>query len=147
MDAHCVGPLAFRRDEGQHGGRQQATATLFIVTTSGSSNGENRFVQPRAVPSPPGTSLVPAFTTDGSVAHDYLWWLHERNRAIRVGDWKLVAAGREGPWELYDLAADRAETNNLAAKHPNKVRELAREWQRHFDEFRKLAAEDLSTDR
>ena len=42
--------------------------------------------------------------------HDDLWWQHEGNRAIRVGDWKLVAAGREGPWELYDLATDRTET-------------------------------------
>jgi arylsulfatase A-like enzyme len=32
---------------------------------------------------------------------------HEGNRAIRVGDWKLVAAGAEAAWELFNLAADR----------------------------------------
>jgi arylsulfatase len=32
------------------------------------------------------------------------------------------------PWELYDLAVDRTEINNLAAQHPEKVRTLARAW-------------------
>ena len=40
-----------------------------------------------------------------------LWWLHEGNRAIRVGDWKLVSSARpDGRWELYNLASDRGET-------------------------------------
>ncbi len=42
----------------------------------------------------PGKSLLPAFARDGSVSHDAIWWEHEGNRAIRVGDWKLVAAQR-----------------------------------------------------
>jgi len=29
-----------------------------------------------------------------------------------------------GEWELYDLQADRTETNNLVAAHPEKVKEL-----------------------
>ena len=41
-------------------------------------------------------------------ARDFLWWLHDGHRAIRVEDWKLVAAVK-GPWELYDLKADRDE--------------------------------------
>ena len=56
----------------------------------------------KPVPAPPGKSLVPAFAKDNSVAHDYFWWYHIGNRAIRMGDWKLVAA-RGTPWELYDL--------------------------------------------
>jgi arylsulfatase A-like enzyme len=47
------------------------------------------------------------------------------SKAIRQGHWKLVAA-KNGPWELYDLQADRSETNNLAAQRPNKVNELRR---------------------
>jgi arylsulfatase len=91
---------------------------------------------------PPGKSLVPAFVRDGTVKHDDLWWEHEGNRAIRVGDWKLVAAGRDGPWELYDLATDRTETRDVARQHPEKVRELAQRWQRRHDEFAALARED-----
>src|SRR5262249_43549029 len=94
------------------------------------------------IPTPPGKSLVPVFARDGTVRHDDLWWEHEGNRAVRVGDWKLVAAGRNGPWELDDLATDRTETRNLAAQNPAKVRELARRWQQRRDEFLALARED-----
>jgi arylsulfatase A-like enzyme len=93
------------------------------------------------VPKPPGTSLVAAFQRDGAVQHDALWWLHEGNRAIRVGDWKLVAA-KDAPWELFDLATDRAETRDLSASRPEMVRELSRRWERLRDEFTALARRD-----
>jgi arylsulfatase len=99
----------------------------------------------RPIPAPPGKSLVPAFARDGTVNHDELWWEHEGNRAIRMGDWKLVAAGRESPWELYDLATDRTETRNRAADKPAKVRELAERWQQRRQEFIALARADLKT--
>jgi arylsulfatase len=91
------------------------------------------------VPLPPGKSLVPAFKKDGSVSHEFLWWQHEGNRALRVGDWKIVAAGADSPWELYDLKTDRAEAIDLAAARPEKVQELARIWTYHFEEFCDLA--------
>ena len=50
---------------------------------------------------------MPALARDVTISRESLWWLHEGNRAIRVGDWKLVAA-KGAPWELYDLAADRS---------------------------------------
>jgi arylsulfatase len=68
----------------------------------------------KPIPTPPGRSLLPAFAVDRSVPRDELWWLHEGHRAIRVGDWKLVASGENGPWELYDLGVDRGESHNLA---------------------------------
>ncbi len=91
------------------------------------------------IPTRPGKSLVPAFARDGTVRHDALWWAHEGNRAIRVDDWKLVAARQDGPWELYDLATDRTETLNLAGEHPEKVHELAQHWKRLWDEFAAIA--------
>ena len=42
---------------------------------------------------------------------------YDQVEALRVGDWKIVAA-KDSPWELYNLADDRSETKNLAAKHP-----------------------------
>jgi arylsulfatase len=72
------------------------------------------------------------------IPRDCLWWLHEGNRAVRVGDWKLVAA-KNDPWELYNVASDRAEQTNLASQHPEKVRELEAVWQSHTDEFTALA--------
>jgi len=97
----------------------------------------------KPVPAAPGKSFVPTFRKDGSVSREYLWWLHEGNRAIRVGDWKLVSARRDGAWELYNLKTDRTETNNLAAKHPDRVRRLEKLWKAKTAEFRRLASQDL----
>jgi len=90
-------------------------------------------------PALPGKSLVATFTADVPVQRECLWWLHEGNRAVRTGDWKLVAAKNEA-WELYDLATDRAEQVNLAARLPDKARELEILWQKYTDQFTALAA-------
>ncbi|MHC4178693.1 MAG: sulfatase/phosphatase domain-containing protein, partial [Planctomycetota bacterium] len=91
------------------------------------------------VPPAPGRSLVPAFHRDVTVDRDLLWWLHEGNRAIRVGDWKLVAA-KGDPWELYDLRDDRAESDNLAQERTEKVKELESLWNRQLEAMSRLAA-------
>jgi arylsulfatase len=96
----------------------------------------------QSVPPPPGKNLVPVFAKDGSVPRDFLWWFHDGNRAIRIGDWKLVADHKK-PWELYDLRDDRSETNNLAAAQPERVKQLADAWSRHSDEFLEVATKDL----
>ena len=92
-----------------------------------------------SAPPVPGRSLVPLLAQDGSVARDSIWWLHEGNRALRVGDWKLVSAGKDGAWELYDLAHDRSESKNLAAELPEKVRELSERWEKQTQEHSALA--------
>ena len=74
-------------------------------------------------------------------AHDTLWWCHEGHRAVRTSDWKLVAA-KGTPWELYDLAADRCETQNLAAAEPARVAKLDAAWNRIAEECRTLATVD-----
>jgi arylsulfatase len=94
------------------------------------------------LPTAPGRSLVPAFAQDLTIPRESLWWLHEGHRAVRVGDWKLVAANGE-PWELYDLRTDRAEQRNLAAQMPEKVKELEQAWQRQTDAFTQLARKSL----
>jgi len=97
------------------------------------------------VPPPPGRSLASLFAKDGTVKHDSLWWLHEGNRALRVGDWKIVSAGKDGDWELYDLASDRSEARNLAAAMPEKVRELAESWSRQTEAYFALARATTAT--
>lgn len=91
------------------------------------------------VPAKPGRSLVPAFAEDGAVKRDYLWWYHCDNRALRVGDWKLVSKGKSGPWELYDLRTDRCESVNLADKNPDKVKELSDKWEERTREFLRIS--------
>jgi arylsulfatase len=89
------------------------------------------------IPAAPGRSLQPAFAKDETIPRDSLWWLHEQHRAVRVGDWKLVALAKQD-WELYDLKTDRAEQHNLATKMPDKVKELADIWQKWTDAYTKL---------
>ncbi|MCH2115119.1 MAG: arylsulfatase [Pirellulales bacterium] len=89
------------------------------------------------VPEPPGRSLVDTFSKDQPLVRDALWWLHEGNRAIRAGDWKAVAA-RDEPWELYDLAQDRAETRDLAAMLPARVEQLTKLWDETTRKFQEL---------
>jgi arylsulfatase A-like enzyme len=48
---------------------------------------------------------------------------------VRDGQWKLVAKGPGGAWELYDTAADRTEMNNLAAQQPERLREMVSQWE------------------
>jgi arylsulfatase len=69
-----------------------------------------------------------------------LFFKQAQNRALRVGAWKIVASGAAAPWELYDLDKDRAESHDLAARHPDKVKELAALWAKLDEEFRKQGA-------
>jgi arylsulfatase len=97
----------------------------------------------KRVPHAPGLSLIPLFVKDGAVSHDSLWWLHEGNRALRAKEWKIVATGKDRPWELYDLSSDRSESKNQAKEKPEKVKELAAIWTTQFEEYTALARKDL----
>jgi len=75
-----------------------------------------------------GRSLMPALTGK-AFERGPLFWEHEGNRAVRLGNYKLVAAHNE-PWQLYDLANDRTELKNLAKDKPQKVVELQTEYEK-----------------
>jgi len=84
---------------------------------------------PTEMPKPPGLSLVRTFAHDTDLKREALWWQHEGNRALREGDWKIVAAGTNSPWELYNLVQDRSETINLASRHPERLQAMAARWE------------------
>lgn len=56
--------------------------------------------------------------------HDFLYWEHQQQVAVRQGSWKAIQPTRNGAWELYDLAADVSETKNLARENPGKLDDL-----------------------
>ena len=89
------------------------------------------------IPRAPGHSLIPAFKEDVVIERNGLWWLHDGHKAIRVGNYKLVAA-KGDPWELYDLETDRAEAHNLAEKQPRRVRKLKALWNRMTEEMEQM---------
>lgn len=75
-----------------------------------------------------GKSLVPVFAGK-PLQRDAIFWEHEGNAAVREGDWKLVRKGGDGLWELYNMKTDRTELQNLAAKHPERVKEMQAKWE------------------
>jgi arylsulfatase A-like enzyme len=85
--------------------------------------------RPAEAPPLAGKSLLPALRKDNSVTRDFLYFNHNNNRALHAGDWKIVAKGESGPWELYDMRTDRCERNDLASIDTARTRMLAALWQ------------------
>ena len=74
-----------------------------------------------------GTSLAPAFAGKDVGRTNPIYWEHEKNRAVRMGKWKLVSK-RGKPWELYDLEADRSELNDLSTAESERAEKMAEAW-------------------
>jgi arylsulfatase A len=75
---------------------------------------------------PSGQSLASFLKGGPAPQREYFYWeLHEGSfiQAIRFGNWKAVKNGPNAKIELYDLATDSAEKNNLADQHPDKVKQ------------------------
>ncbi len=73
------------------------------------------------------TGKVDSVRTD----QDYLAWEVFGNRAVRQGEWKLrwqIKPYGKSAWELFNVAKDPAERNDLAAQHPDKVKALVALW-------------------
>ncbi len=79
-----------------------------------------------------GVDLVPVLKGESKERGKPLFWHypHYGNQggapqgAIRDGDWKLIEWYEDGSLELYDLAHDIGEKNNLAAQQPDKAKAL-----------------------
>ena len=71
-----------------------------------------------------GQSFVAALDDSQWRRDNPLYWEHEGNRAIRIGDWKLVSQ-HPGGWELYNMLEDRTELNDLSAGESRRVAEMS----------------------
>ncbi len=78
-----------------------------------------------------GISFLPLLKGEQPETHDSFYWeFHENggSQAVRLGRWKgvrlQVFENPDRPIELYDLDTDLAETNNVAAQHPEIVKKI-----------------------
>ena len=91
------------------------------------------------IPSDPildGVNLLP-FLKDASRAEprQALYWRFGPQKAVRRGNWKLVdwfdfKTRQSSGWQLYNLADDIGEKQDLAKSRPETVAELANLWNR-----------------
>jgi arylsulfatase A-like enzyme len=75
-----------------------------------------------------GVSLLPALAGKPLNREQPIYFAHEGNRGLRSGKWKIVMKYK-GPWELYDIEADRTEQNNLVDEHPELAKKLIADWE------------------
>jgi arylsulfatase A len=84
-------------------------------------------------PSNDGISMLPVLLgrDNEQKKHEFLYFEYPEKDgqvAIRIGDWKGVKIGlKSNPdiaWELYNLASDVSESNNVAAQHPEILTRL-----------------------
>ncbi len=79
---------------------------------------------------PSGRSLLPDLRGEATPERG-LPTAHEGARGYRQGRWKIVWGKRQSEpvaWQLFDLAADPSEQHDLAAAHPEKLKELSDAW-------------------
>lgn len=106
----------------------QAVSSLDIYTTAAQLAGAD-------VRHPiDGVDLMPYLTGENKASpHDELFWRQGKRTALRYKDWKLVSMQRhlqKPVWELYDLAHDISEENDLANQNPEKLQELIARWEK-----------------
>ncbi|MBG87044.1 MAG: arylsulfatase [Verrucomicrobiales bacterium] len=87
------------------------------------------------IPALDGISMRPAFSANPLGRKEPIFVEHENNAFIRDGDWKLVGKGvsaqtgvDRSKWELYNIRTDRTETRDLRAKHPERAKRMADQW-------------------
>lgn len=88
-----------------------------------------------------GVDLLPYLKGEiKSRPHDVLFWKKDVRGTVRVGDWKLMRFP-DRPAQLYNIAEDEQELNDLAAQYPELVKDMFKtlfEWESSLERPRWL---------
>ena len=132
------GPLRGRKRSLYDGGLRTAMIVRWPGTIDAGTVSDDVWYFPDVLPTlaavagalPPddidGISVLPSLLSRPQPElHDrpLYWEDHERGfrQAGRRGDWKAVRNGHDEPIELYNLAVDIGEQENLAGQHPEQI--------------------------
>jgi len=68
--------------------------------------------------------LGPQATGRPQPQHEFLYWEHRAQTAVRMRNYKAIRPKANAPWELYDLDTDISETTNIADRHPDILAQM-----------------------
>ena len=76
-----------------------------------------------------GISIVPTLLGEDVAGrkqkeHKFLYWEHQQQVAVRMGNYKAVKPGKNKMFELYDLSRDIGEQNNIADEYPDVLAKM-----------------------
>src|SRR5690606_27557564 len=86
---------------------------------------------------PRGASMLPLLRGEADTVHEPDYWVGWElygHRAVRRGDFKIVWDPREGEdaaWNLFNIAEDPGEQNDLAAVSPDRLLEMQGLWDQY----------------
>ena len=115
--------------------------------------------QGREVIAMEGRSVVPVLTgARASIREpgDFMGWELFGKQALRQGDWKILYVPsipsrdvrlpvlKPGQWQLYNLADDPAEMNDLALSNPEKLQEMLALWEQYTQEINFIYPDTLT---
>ncbi len=99
---------------------------LELAGASYPTNDEERELEPLY-----GKSMLPLLhdaTLPHDAIHDEIFWcFNQTGKGLTKGDWKISSIS-DGPWRLYNVGLDPAESKNLAAERPEIVAEMSEHW-------------------
>lgn len=83
-----------------------------------------------------GKNPLPVLMGDTTVSpHETFYFEYNEHAALRWQDWKIVRTQPEEPWQLFNLAADIGEENNLAIQRPEVVNKMSEQYSRMQQEL------------
>lgn len=111
----------------QVGGWERSPGHLIDIMATCLEVGRASYPESKSIEPLQGRSLLPLIKGETRAGHDELYFQFSSCRALRQGDWKLVNF-YGNRWELYNMATDRCEQDNLAAEFPERVETMAKRW-------------------
>ncbi|MCA9411190.1 MAG: arylsulfatase [Candidatus Omnitrophica bacterium] len=109
------------------GGWERSQGHLIDIMATCLDIGDAKYPDSKEVEPLQGLSLTPLFGGGDRKGHDDLYFQFSSCRALRDGDWKAVSFYGQ-KWELYNIAEDRCEQNDLADKFPERTEAMAKRW-------------------